>query len=222
MVAAGSGSRLGAALPKALVPLDGVELVRRCVDRFAAAGVVRIVVTIPAGEQPAFDAALEGVAVPVECIVGGSRRQDSVRLALDSLAGMEDSTIVLVHDAARPLVPAAVVDRVVNAVLTGAGAVLPALPVVDSIRQALEASSVVVDRARLRAVQTPQGFRFGTLRRAHDHVETQGIDVTDDAAACEIMEVPVVLVDGDRRALKITEPIDLLLAEAILAAEGPV
>lgn len=145
-----------------------------------------------------------------------------MRLALNSLAGMPDSTIVLVHDAARPLVPTAVVDRVVNAVLSGAGAVLPALPVVDSIRQTVDQSSVVVDRAALRAVQTPQGFRFGVLRTAHDHVQAEGIDVTDDAAACEIMKVRVVLVDGDRRALKITDPLDLLLAEAVLAAEGTV
>ena len=204
------------------MPLAGVTLVRRCVDNFAAAGIERIVVTIPDGEHATFDAALDGAVGRVECVVGGHRRQDSVRLALDSLAGLEESTIVVVHDAARPLVPAAVVDRVVNAVRAGAGAVLPALPVVDSIRQASHGSSVVVDRAGLRAVQTPQGFRFGTLRTAHDHVEALGIDVTDDAAACEIMGVPVVLVDGDRRALKITEAIDLLLAEAILSAEGPV
>ena len=221
MVAAGSGSRLGASLPKALVPLDGISLVRRSVDNFARAGVQRIVVTIPSGLESAFATALEGTDIPVTCVVGGQRRQDSVRLALDALAGLEEQASVLVHDAARPLVPAMVVSRVVGALRDGALAVVPTLAVVDSIREVSGESSVVVDRARLRAVQTPQGFAFGTLRDAHVHVNAVGIDVTDDAAACEATGVNVVLVEGDRLCLKITEAIDLSLAEAMLSLEGP-
>ena len=204
------------------MPLAGVPLVRRCVDNLADAGVERVVVTIPVGLESSFAEALKGVAIPVLCVVGGQRRQDSVRLGLRSLGEMEDTTSVLVHDAARPLVPTAVVTRVVSALRTGARAVVPALQVMDSIREVSGDSSAVVDRARLRAVQTPQGFGLGTLRDAHEHVAESGIEVTDDAAACEAMGVPVVLVDGDRRSLKITESIDLLLAEAILSAEGPV
>jgi len=192
------------------------------VDNLADAGVERVVVTIPVGLESSFAEALKGVAIPVLCVVGGRRRQDSVRLGLRSLGEMEDTTSVLVHDAARPLVPTAVVTRVVSALRTGARAVVPALQVMDSIREVSGDSSAVVDRARLRAVQTPQGFGLGTLRDAHEHVAESGIEVTDDAAACEAMGVPVVLVDGDRRSLKITEAIDLLLAEAILSAEGPV
>lgn len=220
MVAAGSGSRLGADVPKALVTLGGVSLVRRCVDSLARAGVGRIVVMIPAGEGRAFADALKGVAIPVTHLEGGERRQDSVRLGLEALAGVGDGAHILVHDAARPLVPASVVERVVRALRDGARAVVPTMPVVDSIREASNNASTVVDRSRLRAVQTPQGFILGTLRDAHRLVHTSGVDITDDAAACEAAGVPVVLVDGDRRALKITEPIDMMVAEAIVATEG--
>ena len=222
MVAAGSGSRLGSSVPKALVPLAGVPLVRRCVENLADAGVSRVVVTIPTGLELSFSEALEGVTIPVLCVVGGQRRQDSVRLGLRALGELADTTSVLVHDAARPLTPTSVVTRVVSALGAGARAVVPALPVMDSIREVSGDSSAVVDRSLLRAVQTPQGFELGTLRDAHEHVAESGIEVTDDAAACEAVGVPVMLVDGDRRSLKITEAVDLLLAEAILSAEGPV
>lgn len=219
MVAAGSGSRLGAAVPKALVELDGVSLVRRCVDNLASAGVGHVVVMIPMGQQAAFEAALEGASIPVMCVIGGVRRQDSVRLGVAAIEPDNDETVVLVHDAARPLVRGDVVERVVDAVESGADAVVPTLPVVDSIRLATSGISQVVDRSHLRAVQTPQGFRLGTLRDAHRHIDDQGLEVTDDAAACEAIGVPVVLVDGHRHTLKVTEPVDLLVAQAILAGE---
>lgn len=220
MVAAGSGSRLGAAVPKALVELDGTSLVRRCVDNLARAGVDRVVVTIPEGQEDAFSVALSGADVPVLCVVGGARRQDSVRMGLFALGPTNEHTFILVQDAARPLILPDVVNRVVAALAAGAEAVVPTLPVVDSIREALRDTSQVVDRSRLRAVQTPQGFRRETLERAHLHIHHHDIDVADDAAACEAVGVSVGLVEGHRHMLKITEPIDLLLAEAILAAEG--
>lgn len=199
--------------------LGGTPLVRRSIDNLARAGVERAVVTIPAGYGAEFDVALLGAEIPVLCVVGGARRQDSVRLGLAALRSGPHS-IVLVHDAARPLVQSAVVDRVVNALVAGADAVVTALPVVDSIREVTADGSVVVNRSRLRSVQTPQGFRLGVLMDAHRHVHDQDVEVTDDAAACEAFGVPVTIVDGHRNTLKITEPIDLLLAEAILAAEG--
>ncbi len=220
MVAAGSGSRLGAILPKALVELNGTSLVRRCIDGLGAAGVNRVVVTVPDGHQQAFEDALIGASVPVQCVTGGPRRQDSVRLALAALAGEGDEAMVLVHDAARPLVPPGVVLRVVAALLGGAEAVVPTVPVIDSIREGSAMSSVVVDRSRLRAVQTPQGFRLGALSAAHLHVHDTGVEVTDDASVCEALGARVVLVEGHRHSLKITEPVDMLLAGAILAAGG--
>ena len=201
--------------------LGGTSLVRRCVDNLSRSGVQRMVVTIPDGFQEAFDAALQGAGITLQCVVGGVRRQDSVRLGLAALEPLGDDTLVLVHDAARPLVVPEVVDRVVGALRAGAEAVVPTLPVVDSIRQRTDGASVVVDRAQLHAVQTPQGFLLGTLSSAHRHVQDHDIEVTDDAAACEAVGVSVVLVAGHRHSLKITEPIDLLLAEAILATGGP-
>lgn len=215
MVAAGSGSRLGAPVPKALVELDGVPLVRRSVDALAAAGVAEIVVTIPAGMQHEFSSALEGVCPRPLLVEGGTARQDSVRFGLASLTSGDDA-VVLVHDAARALVPPSVVRAVAAAILSGAQAAIPVVPVVDSIRRVAAEGSTVVDRSSLRAVQTPQGARLRDLRAAHERVAADALDVTDDASACEYIGLRVTLVPGHRDALKITEPGDLLLAGAVL------
>ncbi|MDO5678332.1 MAG: 2-C-methyl-D-erythritol 4-phosphate cytidylyltransferase [Propionibacteriaceae bacterium] len=215
VVAAGIGSRLGAPVPKALVELDGVPLVRHAVEALIDGGVQALVVTIPAGYELAFDEALAGVAAPVHCVPGGASRQESVALGLAGLDASDDA-VVLVHDAARALVPPAVVRAVVDAVAGGAESAVPVVPVVDSIRRVDDDTSVVVNRARLRAVQTPQGARLGALRAAHAAVAQQGVEVTDDATVCEFAGMRVALVAGHRDALKVTEPTDLVLASAIL------
>lgn len=218
VVAAGSGSRLGAEVPKALVELDGVPLVRRCLDALSEGGVGLVVVTVPATHEARFREALAGSPVPVHVVVGGSRRQDSVRLGVETLAGLApEAAVVLVHDAARPLVPATVVADVARAVADGAPAVVPAVPVVDSIRVLDDSGSHVVDRSRLRAVQTPQGFPLAVLLEAHRYLEARDVEVTDDAAAAELLGHRVTLVTGHRDAMKVTEPVDMVLARAILA-----
>ncbi|CAI9401245.1 2-C-methyl-D-erythritol 4-phosphate cytidylyltransferase [Aestuariimicrobium sp. T2.26MG-19.2B] len=224
VVAAGSGVRFGASVPKALVELGGRALVAHSVDALAAGGVSRVVVVVPADHRPDFERALADAPVPVELVAGGRRRQDSVRQGLEALAidlGTADSAIVLVHDAARPLVPAEVVERVRDAVTAGATAVVPAVPVVDSIRsishQGPDGASSVVDRSGLRAVQTPQGFSFAALLAAHRAVADTTEELTDDAAVAERAGHRVVLVPGSRDSIKITEPLDLVLAEALLA-----
>ena len=124
--------------------------------------------------------------------------------------------VVLVHDAARPLVPSDVVDRVATAVRSGSDAVIPTLGVVDTIKE-VDAEGVVrttLDRSRLHAVQTPQGFARAVLQRAH--ADSDGEDATDDAGLVERMGVTVTVVPGDEEAFKITRPLDLVLAEAIL------
>lgn len=220
MAAAGSGSRLGGGPPKALRELRGVPLVLRSVQHLAAGGVERAVVSVPAGLADAFTAALAGAPIPTELVVGGAERQESVRRGLAACAPDGSHAVVLVHDAARPLVPAAMVERVIAAVRAGHPAVVPVLPVIDSIRQlsVTEAgrTSAVVDRSALVGVQTPQGFDLATLRRAHDHVAAVGAVVTDDAACCEAIGISVELVQGSRLAMKITEPVDLAVAEALL------
>lgn len=218
VVAAGSGVRLGGAGPKALRELAGVPLVRLSVDALAAGGCDRAVVVVSTGDEAAFAAALDGADLPVDLVVGGARRQDSVAAGLAAAA---DAAIVLVHDAARPLVPPSVVAKVIEAVRAGADAVVPVVEVVDSLRQvAADGSSCVLDRAGVRAVQTPQGFTRAALVAGHERVVESGVEVTDDAAACELAGYRVALVPGSSAALKITRPADLLIAERILAGES--
>lgn len=219
VVAAGSGVRLGAAVPKALVDLGGRTLVARAVEALVAGGVSEVVVVVPADHHDQFDRALSTSSVPVRLVTGGSERQESVRLGLAAIDDLDRP--VLVHDAARPLVPAEVTAAVIRAVRTGAVAVVPVVVVTDSIRRVTSEGSEVVDRSSLRAVQTPQGFDGLVLSAAHDLVRDQGLSVTDDAAACEAAGHRVSLVDGSPAALKITTAADLRFAESLLAAEAP-
>ena len=148
---------------------------------------------------------------------GGATRQDSVRCGLGALPDGVD--IVLVHDAARPFVPAAVVGRVVAAVVAGADAVVPVLPLIDTVKQVDSVGTVLAtpDRSGLRSVQTPQGFRRSLLERAY---AAEGLVATDDAGLVEQIGGRVEAVDGDALAFKITGPLDLLLADAVLHTSG--
>lgn len=214
VVAAGSGSRLGGPVPKALVEVDGRPLVRWSVDALAAGGCERAVVVAAADLVDTFREVLAQASVPVVVVAGGARRQDSVAHGLDA-AGADG--IVLVHDAARPFVPSTVVADVIAAVRNGHVCVIPAVPVVDTIRQLDGDSSATVDRSTLVAVQTPQGFDLATLRAAHAEAARLGLEVTDDAGILEALGHPVHLVRGARDAMKVTEPLDVAFAEAIHA-----
>lgn len=219
--AAGRGERLGAGVPKALLSLGGASLLEHAVRRLAAApSVAQIVVAAPAAEVDAVRRRLTGVAgpVPVVVVAGGVSRQESVAVAL--AAADPDLSLVLVHDAARPLVPAALVEAVAAAVRAGAPAVVPVLPVADTVKQVDGAGVVVatVDRSVLRTVQTPQGFRREVLLRAHrsDGPAGPGGAVTDDAGLVERLGLPVSTVPGAAEAMKVTRPVDLVVAEALL------
>lgn len=212
VVAAGSGVRLGGDRPKALTLLGGRPLIAHALDALAAGGVGRAVVVVADGLQDEFTQALRSAPIPCTVTAGGAFRQESVARGL---AAMGEASVVLVHDAARPLVPARVVQGVIDAVVGGATAAVPVVEVVDTIRQVDEDGSHLVDRTTLRAVQTPQGFNAQILVEAHD--AAAGQELTDDAAVCEAAGYPVLLVAGSRESLKITEPSDLVAAEAILA-----
>jgi len=150
----------------------------------------------------------------VVVVAGGAERQDSVRRGLDALPPGVD--VVLVHDAARCLTPADVFVSVVSAVRAGASGVIPALPVSDTIKRVVGSTVVeTVDRAELVAVQTPQGFSLEALRAAHA-AAAPGSAATDDAGMLEALGHRVVTVPGDDRAFKITRPLDLVLAHALL------
>lgn len=214
--AAGRGERLGPGAPKALRTLAGQPILLHAVRNLATArGLDLIVVAVPEDSVEESRALLVGIDLPVTIVTGGETRQDSVARALLALPPEVD--VVLVHDAARPLVPADVVDRVAAAVRAGAEAVIPTLGVVDTIKE-VDVDGIVratLDRSRLQAVQTPQGFVRDVLQRAH--AASDGGDATDDAGMVERMGVEVSTVAGDEEAFKITRPLDLVLAEAILA-----
>lgn len=250
VVAAGSGQRLGYGMPKAKVPLGGESILTHALRGVAAAGIARqICVAIPPGDRelhalcesfahdlkaehrPALSA--HGPGLPVVTVVdGGASRAESVRAAIAAL--LPDTRAVLVHDAARALAPEPVFQRVFQALCAGALAVIPCLPVVDTVKTvepttgdgaalAPEVVTGTVQREQLRAVQTPQGFDLATLRRAHE--AAAGFDaaraaaVTDDAMLVELLGVPVHAVRGASQSLKITTPLDLIIAEGLL--EGP-
>ncbi|MBW8797048.1 MAG: 2-C-methyl-D-erythritol 4-phosphate cytidylyltransferase [Streptomyces sp.] len=223
--AAGRGVRLGPGAPKALRALNGTPMLIHAVRALAASRAVSLVVVVaPPDGAPEVKSLLDAHALPDRTdflvVPGGESRQESVRLGLDALP--PDYDIVLVHDAARPLVPVDTVDAVIQAVRDGASAVVPALPLADTVKE-VEPAAVPGDpepvlatpeRARLRAVQTPQGFDRTTLVRAHESVTD---NVTDDASMVEQLGERVVVVPGHEEAFKVTRPLDLVLAEAVLA-----
>ena len=245
LTAAGSGSRLGAGVPKALVPVSGVSLLRRAAAGLIASGVVsHVVVTAPAEEVDRFRAELAGLPdgsagaaagrrSGIEVVAGSPRsRQASVALGLAAaLAAVPQADVVIVHDAARALTPPEVTQRVVAAVRAGHEAVVPALPVTDTVKE-VEARPVgepepVVGtprRDRLRAVQTPQGFSTPVLVAAHragaERAGDEALAASDDAGLVEACGGSVVVVAGDERAMKVTTPMDLALAELLLERQS--
>jgi 2-C-methyl-D-erythritol 4-phosphate cytidylyltransferase len=210
VAAAGSGSRLGADVPKALVPLAGRPLIAWAVEALRAGGVSEVVVAAPAALTAEFAAALDD---DVRVVRGGATRTESVRAALAAVG--DGPGAVLVHDAARPLTPPDVVARVLAALTAGAAAVVPVLPVVDTT-VVVDAAGLVtgaLPRETLRRVQTPQGFDRSVLVRAYGRLP-RGTDLTDDAAVVHTIGVRVATVPGDERGAKITVAHDLELAEA--------
>ncbi|WP_405585444.1 2-C-methyl-D-erythritol 4-phosphate cytidylyltransferase [Streptomyces sp. NBC_01190] len=218
--AAGRGVRLGPGAPKALRTLGGVPILVHAVRAMARVRAVQVIVVVAPAEGAAEVRALldaHGLPESTDILVvpGGDVRQDSVRLGLAALP--EDVDVVLVHDAARPLVPVETVEAVVDAVRSGAPAVVPGLPLADTVKSVDPDTGQVTGtprRALLRAVQTPQGFDRALLAKAHATVTH---DVTDDASMVEQLGVPVLVVPGHEEAFKVTRPLDLVLAEAVLA-----
>ena len=249
IAAAGQGTRLGTGGPKALVDLAGEPLLVHAARAIRGSGAVdSIVVTAPSAHVRLFDGILTAAGIQAAVVAGGITRQASVAAGLNA-AGTADH--VLIHDAARPLVPSQIVRRVVSALRRGHPAVVPALPVTDTIKRitASDAQAAVAEaaegfgepaslrdgpsdfrvervettlnRSALRAMQTPQGFALEAIRRAHsafaDRAASELNAAPDDAALAEAAGIPVVLVRGSERAMKITRPFDLRIAELLLA-----
>jgi 2-C-methyl-D-erythritol 4-phosphate cytidylyltransferase len=218
--AAGRGERLGIGVPKALVPVGDEPLLVHAVRGLCSTGRIdRVVVAAPVSHIDSMVAALTRSGVEALVVPGGASRTESVRLALHAAGA--DATVVLVHDAARAFTPAEVIAAVVERVVRGASAVVPVLPVADTVKRVDPAGFVVAtpDRADLRIVQTPQGFRADVLRRAYAAYPDDSS--TDDAGLVERLGIPVTTIPGHPHALKITTPFDLTIAEAIFATRGP-
>lgn len=213
--AAGSGARMGGAF-KPFLDLSGVPMLARSLAPFFERDdVVSIVVALPAALAPEPPPWL--VRDPrVRIVPGGAERGDSVRNALAALPA--DLDTILVHDAARPLVTAEVIERCAAAAASGRS-VIAGVPVTDTIQQVASDGTIVAtpDRASLRAAQTPQAFPATVIREAYARAAQDGIRATDDAALVARCGVEVVVVEGAQDNIKITTPADLALAEAMLA-----
>jgi 2-C-methyl-D-erythritol 4-phosphate cytidylyltransferase/2-C-methyl-D-erythritol 2,4-cyclodiphosphate synthase len=213
LLAAGKGERAGGGVPKQFRVVAGRSLLGHALERLRAHPAIdAVVVIVGAGQQAAALEALAGMAAP-RLIEGGARRRDSVAAALAALAG-DPPTRVLVHDAARPFLPLAVIDRLLEALAGGAAGAIPVLPVVDTMVEAAgDRLGPVVPRDRLARVQTPQAFRFPALVAAHAAWPTDE-DASDDAQMLRAIGESVLLIEGDPMLEKITHPADFALAEA--------
>ena len=216
LVAAGRGERMGAGRPKAFLELGGQSLLLRAARAFdAAPSVAALVAVVPEAEVDAATAILAPIATPVRVVRGGERRQDSVLEGLKQAPeGFDD--VVLVHDAARPLVDVALIESVCREA-AAAGAALPVVPVVDTVKRVSEGRVVeTLDREALGAAQTPQGFRFGLLVGAYEQAFRERLTLTDEAMAVERLGGVVRAVPGSARNRKITTPEDLAWAEGVV------
>jgi 2-C-methyl-D-erythritol 4-phosphate cytidylyltransferase len=217
LVAAGRGERFGADRPKAFANLAGRPLLAESLERLESSDWVEalVIVAPPEWEEPSILLAEElGAGKVRAAVAGGETRTDSVRAGVAEVD--EDAAVLLVHDAARPLLPEEVVERVVAALGEGWDAAVPALPLADTVKRAEgDAVAETVERTGLFGAQTPQAFVADSLRLALDGAG----DATDCAGLVEAAGGRVRLVEGDPRLVKVTTPTDLAFVEALLEAE---
>ena len=214
IVAAGQGTRMGGNHNKLLLPLGTRTILEFSLELFLKhSGIRKIFLTVAAQDRHVFEKIIPKEVVLVE---GGKRRQDSVHKAL--LRVLQEKPVpelVLVHDGARPFCRAEIIDRVLDAALEN-GAAIPVIPLVDTIRRVTKEKTEVVDRSKLFAVQTPQGFLFEQLLHASMQATANKWTITDDASMVEKAGGRITTVEGDPQNLKITTPADLELADWLL------
>ncbi len=213
IVAAGRGTRLGCGVPKQYRDLGGKPVIARTIAAFAAhPAVAQIVVVIHGEDSALFEAACVGLEGPITVVEGGATRDASVRAGLAAVA---DCDLVLIHDAARPLVSRAVIDGVLAALETSDGAA-PALPVTDALWRGGTHVEGLQDRAGLWRAQTPQGFALAAIRAAHD----AGIrGALDDVEVARAAGISVAITAGDEANMKLTAPGDFERAERMVGGK---
>lgn len=219
VVAAGKGTRLGGERPKQFLELRGVPVIIHTLRQFERCQEINEIITVlPAEDTAGFESLTKQFALKkaVRVVAGGATRAQSVRNGLNAI---NDADIVAVHDGVRPFVTPEEIDQVVVAAKESGGAVLTA-PVADTIKRVKDGRIVeTVPRAELRRALTPQCFRFEILKRAHeklDELESAGFEITDDSLLVERLGIEIVAVEGSAHNIKITNPEDLALADAIL------
>jgi len=219
LAAAGSGERLGLDRPKAFAPLNDRPLVAEPLERLDASEWVEgiVIAAPPEWEEPCILVAEEVAAGKVaKAVTGGETRSESVRAALAEVP--EDATIVLVHDAARPLITNEVIERVITALEPGWDGAVPTLSIADTVKRVDgEAIAETLDRASLVTAQTPQAFDANVLRGAFSTLQQTVTKSTDCASLVELNGGRVRAVEGDPRLLKVTDPSDLALVERWLS-----
>ena len=213
LVAAGSGSRAGGGVPKQYRTIGGKAVLAHAVEHLRRAGIDDVRAVIGEGQEPAFNAAAAHLGLPPP-VIGGAERQDSVRAGLEAVAAEGSTGNVLIHDAARPFLPASVVARLLAALEVRDGAV-PVLPVADTLAMAGGALGDTVDRSGMVRVQTPQAFRLAAILAAHR--AWPGGPATDDAQIARAAGIEVVPVAGDPSLDKLTWEEDFARAEQLLA-----
>jgi 2-C-methyl-D-erythritol 4-phosphate cytidylyltransferase len=217
VVAAGSGTRLGLAKPKAFVSIGHQSLLQRVLQTISMVQAVgEVVITVPPGLQKLARAEAETarVQIPVKITEGGAERQDSVWIAL--MLTSAESDLIVVHDAARPFATPAMFSACIDTAARS-GTAIVAIPVADTLKQIANGTIVTtVARDGLWQAQTPQAFSRELLMMAHERAAREGITATDDAQLCEQLGIDVKVVIGSALNLKITTLDDLRIAEAIV------
>ena len=217
IVAGGSGTRFGAELPKQFLALGGLPILMRTIEAFHGNrdSSFDVIVTLPAAQMGLWHdlCARHGFAVPHRVVAGGETRWHSVKNALDSIGDPAGVDVIAVHDGVRPLATPDLINRVIDAAHRD-GAAIPVVMLNDSVRQVSGDGSHALDRSSLRAVQTPQAFEAKLLLDAYSLPYQPTF--TDDASVVECTGHAITLVEGDPRNLKITRPMDLVLAEYLM------
>lgn len=233
IVAAGQGKRFGGNVPKQFFELGGVPIWLRAIQPFSDLDSVKaIVLVVPRAQAAVIRREVEklGLKKPIKVVVGGQKRQDSVRMGLDAvlklirifgkgrrITGKSADPIILIHDGARPLVTGELIQRVIRSA-ERYGAAVPGLTPRNTIKLVDPRDNLVEktpSRDRLREIQTPQGFRLSILVKGYKILKRGDLMVTDDASLVELAGAPVRVIPGEPENIKITTPFDLWMAEAI-------
>ncbi|MBH0006189.1 2-C-methyl-D-erythritol 4-phosphate cytidylyltransferase [Psychrobacter sp. SWN149] len=230
IVAAGRGSRFGASIAKQYTMLQGQTLLQHSVARLGTSAYIDKCLLVVAADDNTVQTL--NFSMPIHCAIGGAERWQSVQAGVEAIiqSGADDSDLVLIHDAARPVVPSRDIDNVIRAAMLEPYGAILATPVADTLKtaytQSIEKGSVyyyaetTIDRSTLWQAQTPQVFRLAQLKKVLEHVSKHQLTITDEASAFEHLKLPIKLVTGSRQNIKLTYPDDADLLAAILTIQS--